>query len=151
MRRFRESAHLIRFAGGLAAAIIAFLAIRAAVVPEAFGQYGHYRPGALNDNQKRTPRFAGQAECLSGHEEQAKVRQAGKHAKVSCEACHGPLAKHTEDPIAVKPQLPKVALLCKSCHEQDAAKPKWFPQVNTREHNTGVECNACHQAHKPKL
>lgn len=149
--KVRESGHLFRLVAVLAAAIVAFLLIRGAVIPKAFGQYGHYRPGALEDNQKRTPRYAGQSECLLCHEEQANLRKAGKHANVSCEACHGPLAKHTEDPSANKPQLPQATALCKSCHEKDAAKPKWFPQVKTSEHNTGMDCNSCHQAHKPKL
>ncbi|MBL8231618.1 MAG: hypothetical protein JNL98_24185 [Bryobacterales bacterium] len=147
----RESGHLIRLAAVLAVAVVGFLVLRAAVIPPEFGKYGHYRPGALEDNQKRAIQYAGQADCLSCHEEQAKQRSAGKHAKVSCEACHGPLAKHTEDPQANKPQLPQGATLCASCHEKDAAKPKWFPQVVTAEHNTGMACNSCHQAHQPKL
>jgi hypothetical protein len=146
---FRESGHLIRLAAVLVVAVIGFLVLRAAVIPEGFGQYGHYRPGALDDNQKHPIRYAGQAECLVCHEDQAKQRSAGKHAKVSCEACHGPLARHAEDPQN-KPQLPQAAL-CASCHEKDAAKPKWFPQVVTAEHNTGMTCNSCHQAHQPKL
>ncbi len=146
----RESGHLFRLLGVFVAAIVAFLLLRSALVPHAFGQYGHYRPGALDDNQKRVPRHAGQAACLDCHDVQATLRKAGKHAKVSCEACHGPHAAHAEDPT-IKPPPPHATVLCKSCHEKDAAKPKWFPQVNSGEHNAGVDCNSCHQAHKPGL
>ena len=54
---------------------------------------------------------------------------------MACEACHGPLATHANDPSALKPTLPNVADLCRRCHEKDAAKPKKFPQVVTAEHS----------------
>ena len=41
------------FAGILPMFLGLFVALRAAVVPEGFGKYGHYRAGALEDNQKR--------------------------------------------------------------------------------------------------
>ena len=66
------------------------------------------------------------------HDDEAKARAAGKHAHVACEACHGPLAQHADDPAAHVPQLPDVANLCRRCHEKDAAKPKNFPQVVDR-------------------
>jgi len=95
--------------------------------------------------------FAGQAQCVECHDEEAKLRAAGKHARVACEACHGPQAAHAGDFVNVKPQLPDVAKLCARCHEQDAAKPKTFPQVVTAEHSGGVVCNTCHQPHNPHL
>jgi hypothetical protein len=85
------------------------------------------------------------------HDEQATARAAGKHAHVACEACHGPLAQHADDPAAHVPKLPDVADLCRRCHEKDAAKPKNFPQVATAEHSGGVACNSCHQPHNPHL
>ena len=54
MRKFfRDSGHLIRPAVVLLAGLGIFTVIRSAVVPKGFGQYGHYRPGALADNLKR--------------------------------------------------------------------------------------------------
>jgi formate-dependent nitrite reductase cytochrome c552 subunit len=85
------------------------------------------------------------------HDEEAKVRAAGKHAHVSCETCHGPLAKHAGDPAALKPVLPNVATLCVRCHEHDQAKPKTFPQVVSADHSNGMACNDCHKPHSPKL
>ena len=152
MRRLlRDSGHLIRPAIVLLAGIGIFLVIRAAVIPKNFGQYGHYRPGALDLIRSRPISFAGQDTCVLCHDDQAKARAAGKHAHVSCEACHGPLAKHADDPSALVPKLPEVGALCKRCHEQDAAKPKWFPQVVTAEHSGGALCNTCHQPHNPHL
>ncbi len=152
MRRlFRDSGHLIRPAIVLVAGMAIFFLIRNTVVPKAFGQYGHYRPAALALNRQRALSFAGQQECLLCHDEEAKARAAGKHAHVSCEACHGPQAKHAADPMSLKPALPDVAVLCARCHEKDAAKPKSFPQVATAEHSGGMLCNSCHQPHNPHL
>ncbi|HLK50333.1 MAG TPA: hypothetical protein VKT49_19455 [Bryobacteraceae bacterium] len=151
MRFFRDAGHLVRPAVVLLAGLAAFLVIRSAVVPKDFGQYGHYRPAALNLIRQRPLAFAGQGTCVACHDDQAAARAAGRHAHVACEACHGPQAKHTEDPVGSKPVLPDVAMLCRRCHEKDAAKPKSFPQVVTAEHSVGLACNTCHQPHNPHL
>jgi len=148
---FRDSGHLIRPAVVLLAGLGLFMVIRSAVVPKGFGQYGHYRAGALDMIRQKPVSYAGQQECVLCHDAEATARAAGKHAHVSCEACHGALAKHAEDPSALTPKLPDVANLCRRCHEQDAAKPKWFPQVVTAEHSGGMSCKDCHQPHNPKI
>ncbi|HUK15670.1 MAG TPA: hypothetical protein VLW65_04620 [Bryobacteraceae bacterium] len=152
MRRIlRDWAHLIRPALILVAGMALFLVVRAAVVPQEFGKYGHYRPGALELVRQRPIGYAGQDTCVMCHDDEAKARASGKHAGVHCEACHGPLAQHAEDPSAHVPQLPDVANLCRRCHEKDAAKPAGFPQVVTAEHSGGALCNTCHQPHNPHL
>lgn len=151
MRFFRDAGHLVRPAAVLLAGLAVFLVVRSAVVPKGFGQYGHYRPAALELIRQRPLAFAGQATCVACHDDEATARAAGKHAHVACEACHGPQAKHTEDPVGIKPVLPDVAVLCARCHEKDAAKPKNFPQVVTAEHSAGLACNTCHQPHNPHL
>jgi cytochrome c554/c'-like protein len=148
-RIFRDSAHLIRPALVLVGALGLFVVIRAAVIPKGFGAYGHYRPGALDLVRSKPISYAGQDTCVLCHEDQAKVRASGKHAKVACEACHGPLAKHANDPGSLKPVRPDTAVLCRRCHEKDAAKPEKFPQVATAEHSGGAACNTCHQPHSP--
>ena len=150
-RLLRDSAHLIRPALVLVAGLGIFLLVRNAVVPKAFGQYGHYRPAALQINRQKPLAFAGQGACVVCHVDQAQARAAGKHAHVACEACHGPQATHAADLNPPKPALPDVAVLCKRCHEKDAAKPKGFPQVVTAEHSSGLLCNTCHQPHNPHL
>jgi hypothetical protein len=147
----RDWGHLIRPALVLLAGLGVFLLVRASVVPPGFGKYGHYRPAALDAIRARPIAYAGQDTCVMCHEDQAKARAAGRHAHVACEACHGPQARHADDPSAVKPQLPDVANLCRRCHEKDTAKPKAFPQVVTAEHSGGSACNACHQPHNPHL
>jgi len=147
----RNAEHLIRVLVLLALGIIAFLLIRRTVIPAEFGKYGHFRPGAMDDVRARPVKFAGHETCEACRSDQADVKSKGKHANVGCEACHGPLAKHAEDPASVVPQLPDTAVLCARCHEANQAKPKWFPQVVTAEHSGGVACNTCHKPHAPKI
>ena len=152
MEKFlRDSGHLIRPAIVLLAGLGLFMVIRSAVVPKGFGQYGHYRPGALAAIRQHPISYAGQGTCVLCHEEEGRVRASGRHAHVACETCHGPLAKHVDDPAANVPKLPTVATLCARCHEQDTAKPKTFPQVVTAEHSGGMACNDCHKPHNPHL
>ena len=152
MRRiFRDWVHLVRPALVLLACLGIFLLVRSAIIPEAFGRYGHYRPGALAMVRAHALSYAGQNTCILCHADQAKVWAAGKHARVACEACHGPHAQHANDPSSIKPKLPDVAALCRRCHEKDAAKPAAFPQVVTTEHSGGMACNGCHQPHNPHL
>jgi len=148
---FHDSGHLIRPAVVILVGLALFIALRGAVIPKGFGQYGHYRPGALDLVRGRPIAYAGQQQCAICHDDQAKVRAEGKHAGVACEACHGPLAKHADDPGSVTPKLPDVATLCVRCHEKDAAKPPNFPQVASAEHSGGMVCNTCHKPHNPKL
>jgi len=147
----RDAGHLIRPAVLLVVGLAVFLVIRAAVVPKSFGTYGHYRAAFLDTARAKPIHYAGQDVCVSCHDAEATMRAAGKHAKVACEACHGPQAQHADDPSALKPKLPDVATLCARCHEKDPAKPKTFPQVVTAEHSGGMACNDCHKPHNPHL
>ncbi len=149
----RDSGHLIRPALVLLAGLAAFLLIRNALIPKAFGKYGHYDAAALTAIRQHAIAYAGQDTCVMCHDDEAKTRASGKHAQVACEACHGPQAAHAnaDDPSAHKPALPDVANLCRRCHEKDAAKPAGFPQVVTAEHSGGALCTDCHQPHNPHL
>jgi hypothetical protein len=147
---FRDAGHLLRPTLVLLAGIGIFLVIRSAVIPEAFGKYGHYRPGALDAIRALPVNYAGQSDCLVCHDSQAEARSKGKHARVTCEACHGPQSKHAADPGSVVPQKLDIANLCRLCHEKDSAKPPTFPQVITADHSQGISCDTCHQPHQPK-
>jgi hypothetical protein len=147
----KESEHLVRVVIVVAVAVLVFYLIRRIVVPPSFGEYGHYRAASLGEIRARPVSFAGQAACAVCHDEIAQKRSQGKHAKVACEACHGPLAQHADDPDTHKVQKPDVATLCVRCHEADPAKPKSFPQVDSKDHAQGALCNACHDPHRPNM
>jgi hypothetical protein len=147
----KEAAHLVRLAAVFGAALVIFLAVRQQVVPADFGKYGHFRPAALDQNRDRPLVHAGREACELCHTEQLEVLKGGKHARIGCEACHGPQAKHADDPTAVKPVRPDTRVLCARCHEANLAKPKGFPQVVSQEHSGGEDCKSCHVPHRPKF
>ncbi|MBI4892579.1 MAG: hypothetical protein HY821_18285 [Acidobacteria bacterium] len=148
---WKEAAHLIRPAVVFLIGLGLFAVARKAVIPPSFGQYGHYRAGALDDIRRKPVHFAGQETCVMCHTEQQTARNAGPHRSISCEACHGPAASHADEPGKLKPAKPEIAALCTRCHEASAAKPAWFKQVSSVTHNAGTSCEVCHQPHSPKL
>jgi uncharacterized CHY-type Zn-finger protein len=95
--------------------------------------------------------FAGHRACEDCHADVVEKKSTGKHAHVNCEACHGPLAKHVDDPTSVQPVKLDTAVLCVRCHEANAAKPRNFPQVASAEHSSGLPCDTCHQPHSPVI
>jgi uncharacterized CHY-type Zn-finger protein len=151
VNRFKDFEHLLRVAAVFVVGLISFLALRSALVPRSFGQYGHYRGNALAEISARPVKYAGHKVCEDCHDDIVAVKKTGKHAGVNCEACHGPLANHAADPASVVPQLPDTAVLCARCHEANLAKPAAFPQVDTKDHSGGQVCKMCHQPHSPLL
>jgi len=148
---FKDIEHLVRLAAVMLIALIAFIVLRAAVVPHSFGQYGHYRGAAVGEIASRPIAFAGHATCEACHTDVVDQKKQGKHVVVPCEACHGAQAKHADDPASVTPAKLETAILCARCHEANSAKPKTFPQVATAEHSAGLTCDTCHQPHRPKV
>jgi transcription elongation factor Elf1 len=149
--KFKNSGHLVRLAIAFAVVLLVLLLIRAHFIPKSFGQYGHYRGNALAEISSKPISYAGHQACEDCHGEVVSMKTAGKHTGVNCEACHGTLATHVENPVEVTPQLPDTALLCPRCHEANIAKPKNFPQVVSAEHSGGAVCKSCHQPHSPLL
>lgn len=146
---FRDSEHLVRLAVLFVAAVIVFIAARAMLIPKGFGEYGHYRAGAIDDVAAHGMKFAGRAACLDCHDEIGATKAKGKHAGVGCEACHGALSAHVADPQAVTPVKPDPKTLCVVCHAKNTAKPKGFPQVDPKEHAGDASCADCHDPHSP--
>ena len=149
--KFKDAEHLVRLAVAFVVVLVVFLLIRAHFIPKSFGQYGHYRGDALAELSSKPIHYAGHQACEDCHSDEAAMKKAGKHVGVNCEACHGPLAKHAEDPASVVPQLPDTAVICARCHAENIAKPKDFPQVDIAQHSGGALCKSCHQPHSPLL
>jgi predicted CXXCH cytochrome family protein len=147
--RFKDWEHLARVAGLFLAGLVAFLVLKAVFVPAGFGVYGHFRAGALDDNRARPLSYAGRVACAECHSDVVEVRQAGKHAAVSCEACHGPHAAHAADPSTTAARRPDAAQLCLVCHAANVAKPRSFPAIAVEEHAGTESCLTCHTAHNP--
>ncbi len=150
MTGFKNVAHLFRLVSVFAIGILLFLVSRGFLVPKSFGQYGHYRGDALAEISSRPISYAGHEACELCHSDVLEVKKYGRHAHVGCESCHGPLAKHAEDP-SVTPAKLDTAVLCVRCHEVNHSKPMDFPQVHSADHSAGLPCNTCHQPHTPRI
>ena len=146
----RDSSHLLRAAALFVALLGVFFVVRAMLVPEGFGDFGHYRAGALDDNRAGPMWFAGRSACADCHADVVEAKQGSKHQAIGCEACHGALAAHASDPSAGKPVRPDARTVCLVCHLQNVAKPPQFPQVDPKEHAQGAPCSDCHEPHHPE-
>jgi len=142
----KDAGHLFRFAFLFVVAFAVFLVVRHFVVPKSFGEYGHYRGAAIGEIAARPLHYAGHNTCETCHADIAEAKKAGKHENVNCEACHGPLAKHADDP-SIQPDKINTTVLCIRCHAASAAKPGGFPQIDPVQHSGGVPCETCHQPH----
>ena len=153
MERFKDREHLVRMAVLFLAALGVFFVVRAFMVPKGFGVYGHFRSGALQDNASRPLAYAGRQACADCHDDVIQKRKGSKHEQIGCEACHGALRAHAtaDDPSAHKPALPDGKTICLTCHLENVAKPKTFPQVNPKEHGDGGPCISCHKPHHPEI
>jgi len=147
---FKDIEHLVRLAAVMLIALAAFVILRTAIVPKSFVEYGHFRGAAIAEIAAKPIVHAGHQTCETCHTDIADKKKTGKHVVVACEACHGALANHAEDP-SIQPAKLDTAVICARCHEENSAKPKWFPQVVTAEHSGGLACDTCHQPHTPKI
>jgi hypothetical protein len=147
---FKDAEHLVRVAALFLAGIVVFLALQRLLVPEGFGRFGHYRPGALMDNRGRPLVFAGHAACEECHTDVAAAKAKGRHARPACEACHGALAAHAADP-SIKPARPDGRAVCLRCHTALVGRPASFPQIDVADHAPEGACIDCPSAHDPGL
>ena len=139
------------------------VAVRAMVMPKTFGEFGHYRGSAIEDEMNRPIRNGTNASCLVCHPYIREMHLEGVHNTVSCEFCHGPMADHVKDGkvIADLPmkQGEEIKKLCLRCHNQIIrARPKESinledllisnPRISSQTINTG---NQCHNVHAPLM
>lgn len=94
-------------------------------------------------------RYAGSDVCADCHNEY-NVKKSGYHRNLSCETCHGPAKEHSENPMEVKPKLPRLREFCVVCHTYNPSRPTGFPQINPVAHNPLKPCISCHNPHDPK-
>jgi hypothetical protein len=133
------------------ALIAIFVIVRRIFIPPSFGLYGHYRANAVEKNMAQEIAYAGAKACYDCHSEIYELKAKSYHRDVSCEACHGPSAKHVESPSEFIPTAPRERGRCPTCHDYNPSRPTGFPQVITEQHNPGKACMSCHQPHNPTL
>jgi hypothetical protein len=140
-------------AGGALVALLAVASIALVVaVPWIYGEYGFHPEANARTWAALTPRYADAVLCARCHEAQYAPWQNERHAGVTCESCHGPLAEHAATaPLEAPAGSLGIAKpgedLCVVCHEKSPAKPEAFAQVDLAEHYTGSTCLGCHDSH----
>jgi len=130
-------------------AIVALLFARSYLVPDGFGEHGHYRTAALITAASQEMQYAGHQECADCHDEEYDTKRGGYHKGLACEICHGPAATHIEDPDEVELRVPKGRGFCPVCHEYLPSRPTGFPQIVAASHNPKKPCISCHDPHDP--
>ncbi len=131
-------------------ALAALIGARMALVPDTFGDLGHYRAAAVDSITAHPKKYAGHAECSLCHGPIAEQRLTSNHRTVTCEVCHGPAAQHTTAPMDIKPTAPRERGLCPLCHSYNPSRPTGFPQIDEVAHNPLTPCITCHDPHAPE-
>jgi hypothetical protein len=129
--------------------VAAILVLRFVVIPRAYFSTALHEAATVRREVARPIAFAGMATCRECHSDVYDTKVAGFHRGLSCETCHGPSAKHAENPESVKPDAPRDRKFCPVCHAYDSARPTGFPQIDPVTHNPAVACITCHNAHDP--
>jgi len=130
--------------------ISAFLIIRYSLIPKSFGQYGFYRGASLGEIAQLPVKYAGHKACLVCHQDIDDLKQQDVHSEISCETCHGPGQKHSENGDTTLLEKPISRESCGMCHSKNAAKQKEAVfQVDLKEHNVKKKCIECHNPHQP--
>ncbi|HWP36200.1 MAG TPA: cytochrome c3 family protein [Gemmatimonadales bacterium] len=138
-----------RLALVFAVAVLGLIVARQILIPDTFGDRGHYRAAAVDSIMAREIKYAGHQECATCHSEIARERLGGNHRGVSCEVCHGPAASHVAAPLDVKPPAPRNRDFCPLCHAYNPSRPTGFPQIDPVAHNPRTPCITCHSPHAP--
>lgn len=159
----KHTSHIIRFAVVLVAVIAGFFTLRSFLVPDSFGvqqdyTYGYHR-GASDAEQAALPTlYTGSGKCSQCHAEATAAWQAGKHAAVACETCHGNWQAHNNN-TKEKAGKDSTVQACMLCHGAVEARPADFPQIADMQkhvqdkggsYEKGMLCVGCHSSHNPK-
>jgi hypothetical protein len=133
-----------------AAFIIIFLVIRHFLVPESFGEHGHYRFNSVEENKQLPMNYAGKEACAECHDDKTAELANDVHAGISCESCHGPGLAHYDNPDSIRMIVQQERSFCALCHAINATrKIAVIVQVDLKEHNPDHKCIECHNPHMP--
>ncbi len=127
-----------------------FLIVRHFLVPDTFGQYGHYRGDALIDNASRNLVHASKEDCHECHSDIQEKLENDMHASLSCLVCHGPGLMHVADPLAENIEKMSGRTFCGRCHQLNAARSTdMIYQIDIATHHTEKDnCIECHNPHE---
>lgn len=130
--------------------IVIFSLVRRSLVPDTFGEYGHYRGASISDNAKHNIVYAGQDSCISCHQDIYDLKQEDLHYELNCESCHDSGNEHVKSPDRVNSYIPEGRDFCGLCHSQNAARSDDVVfQIDLNEHYIDKNCIDCHNPHQP--
>jgi len=126
-----------------------FLLVRHFLIPDTFGQYGHYRGDSLEENKSRKTVFANREDCFTCHTEIQEKLEGEMHAGLSCLICHGPGGAHVEDPQLGNIEKESGREFCGRCHDTNPARSTDLVyQVDIHTHHPEkTDCIDCHNPH----
>lgn len=126
-----------------------FLLIRHLLIPDSFGQFGHYRGDVLLEIESIPAVYADKEDCHACHSDIQEQIISDAHSEISCLSCHGPGSAHVEDPQPGNITKGASREFCGRCHEKNAAKPSDVVfQVDMKTHNIEGNCIDCHNPHQ---
>lgn len=126
------------------------LFVRQYVIPPSIKDTEFHKASTIGRELARGIKYAGSTTCKDCHDEVYDMKENGYHRGLSCETCHGPGARHEEDPSETELVIPTRRQFCYDCHVYNASRPTGFPQINPVAHNPLKSCLSCHDAHEPK-
>jgi len=155
-RRPPDYRHTIWIFVGIVGVVAIAVVVRALLIPDTFGAFGHFRAEAIEEARKYEVRHLGLETCGECHDDVVALHAKDAHARVQCETCHGPGLAHTAAEGDGGIIRPEGRTICLVCHELMLSRPGDFPQIETTEHYrfVGVDdrqtkCVACHDPHEP--
>jgi len=148
--------HSFRIFGLIGAVVVVAVVLRLLLVPDSFGEHGHYRAEAVAEALDYEARHVGKATCADCHDDVVDLHAKDAHAAVQCETCHGIGAAHADTDGDGPIRRPEGQGACLVCHQLLLARPGEFAQIEVSEHYEFVgvgdpttECTACHDPHEP--
>ena len=130
--------------------IVAFIIVRRLLIPDTFGDIGHYRADALIDVANSEIVFASKEDCIDCHDDIYEMLLSDMHAGLSCVVCHGPGLEHVNsmEPKDILKQSGREH--CARCHAINPARPtNVITQIDPAEHNIEFDnCTECHNPHQ---
>jgi len=130
--------------------VTVFIVIRQLVIPDSFGELGHYRANSLEDNKARTRYYKGESECTSCHKGIYDLQFSDLHSEISCETCHPPMVTAESECKLNTPKLKGTIAFCAQCHTKNVAREAiGFPNIDIKEHKGDQNCIECHNPHAP--
>ena len=148
--------HITRLLTIIGVVVVGFIVVRSLLIPDSFGEYGHFRGANLKEQMAISPLYQGADQCKECHQSQYSDWQESGHLSVTCEVCHGHWEIHNGNLKTMTAVTTSDA--CLICHQKLAGRPETLSQIESFvQHLTDQElseedatgCVDCHDPHAP--